>query len=134
MEKINVTVEITENNYSAYINLLPGCVAVGDNFEQLQNNIKSAVDEHVSISREFGDTLPEIFNKDYELVFKFDATSLLQHYKGIFTMSALERLTGINQRQLQRYASGESIPRKSQSDKIARAFHKLGKELWIVSL
>jgi predicted RNase H-like HicB family nuclease len=134
MEKVTVTVEITENNYSAYIDLLPGCVAVGDNFEQLQNNIKTAVHEHLSISREFGEKLPEIFNKNYELIYKFDATSILQHYKGIFTMSALERLTGINQRQLQRYASGESKPRKGQSTKIAQAFNKLGKELLIISL
>jgi len=31
---------------------------------------------------------------------------VLNYYKGIFTLSALERLTGINQKQLQHYASG----------------------------
>ncbi|WP_352421008.1 helix-turn-helix transcriptional regulator [Proteiniphilum sp.] len=71
---------------------------------------------------------------DFELVYKFDAGSILQHYKGIFTNSALERMTGINQRQLQRYASGETKPRVEQAKKISEAFNKLGKELQVVKL
>ena len=125
MEKVIVTVELTDNNYSAYVDLLPGCVAVGDSFEQLQENMKTAIKEHLEISHEFGDPVPEVFNNQVKLVFKFDAGSLLQHYKGIFTLAALERMTGINQRQLQRYASGESKPQQKQSNKIAQAFYKL---------
>ena len=134
MEKVIATVELTDNNYSAYVDILPGCVAVGDTFEQLQENMQTAIKEHLEVSREFGDPVPEVFNNEVELVFKFDAGSLLQHYKGIFTLSALERMTGINQRQLQRYASGESKPQQKQSNKIAQAFHKLGKELTVISL
>lgn len=48
---------------------------------------------------------------------------------GIFTNAAIERLTGINQRQIQRYASGESNPRPEQKMKIKDGLHKLGKEL-----
>lgn len=45
-------------------------------------------------------------NKQYVVISKYDSQSLLQHYKGIFTNSALERITGINQKQIQHYASG----------------------------
>jgi transcriptional regulator with XRE-family HTH domain len=58
----------------------------------------------------------------------------LQHYNGIFTQAALERLTGINQRQLQRYACGANKPRENQAIKITKALHNLGKELLAIEL
>lgn len=134
MEKITVTVEMGSSNYAAFLELLPGCVATGTTFEELQINMKEAVELHLETSREFGDALPEPFQSEYELVYKFDARSLLQHYRGIFTNSALERLTGINQRQLQRYATGESKPRPEQTARITKALHSIGKELLVVEL
>jgi len=43
-------------------------------------------------------------------------------------------MTGINQRQLQRYSSGVSRPRAKQAQKIKSALHQLGKELLAVEL
>lgn len=135
MEKIVVTVELTENNYSAYIDKLPGCVSVGKTFQELKENMKEAVEFHLEGSRADGDPIDPAFDNDsFELAFCFDARSLLQHYSGIFTNSALERLTGINQRQLQRYASGQTKPRTEQSERIVSALHKLGTELLVVEL
>jgi len=134
MEKVDVIVELTENNYAAYIDILPGCVSTGKTFIQLQKNMREALDFHLETSREFGDEIPAIFHSAYELVFKFDPESLLLHYKGIFTNSAFERLTGINQRQLQRYAVGKSKPLPAQSRKITKALHDLGRELLMVEL
>lgn len=134
MEKVDVIVELTENNYAAYIDILPGCVSTGKTFIQLQKNMREALDFHLETSREFGDEIPAIFDSAYELVFKFDPESLLLHYKGIFTNSAFERLTGINQRQLQRYAVGKSKPLPAQSRKITKALHDLGRELLMVEL
>lgn len=134
MEKINVIVELAENNYAAYIPKLPGCVSTGKTFEELQRNLQEAIDFHLNGMREDGENIPKEFIDEYELAFHFDAESLLQHYKGIFTNSALERITGINQRQLQRYASGISKPRPEQAKKIQNALHSLGKELLGVQL
>lgn len=134
MEKIKVTVELTDNNYSAFIETLPGCVSTGETFEELQKNMQEAVEFHLETSREFGDEIPEEFNNNFELYYKFDTESLLFHYKGIFTNSAFERITGINQRQLQRYASGKSKPLPAQTEKISNALHNLGRELLVVDL
>ena len=134
MGKVIVTVELTENNYSSYIDVLPGCVATGKTFEELKINMKEAVEFHLDGSREDGIYIDPVFDKPYELVYKFDTQSLLQHYKGIFTNTALHRLTGINERQLQRYASGETKPRPEQAKKISEALHGLGKELLVVEL
>lgn len=134
MDKIVVTVEVTDNNYAAYMESLPGCVSTGKTFNELKTNMLEAVAGHLEISREFGDEIPEPFNGDYELSFRFDTQSLLQHYRGIFTNAALQRLTGINQRQLQHYASGISRPRPEQEQKIEAALHHLGQELLAVEL
>jgi len=132
MEKVIVTVEMTDNNYAAYLDKLPGCVSTGKTFEELKNNIAEAVEFHLEGMREDGDQIP--FEADYQLVYLFDPESLLRHYNGIFTNAALQRLTGINQRQMQRYSSGVSRPRKEQAARISQALHCLGKELLAVEL
>ena len=134
MEKVIVTVELSENNYSAFLEYLPGCVSIGETFEELKNNIKEAVEFHLDGMREEREEIPAIFDGEYQFVFQFDPQSLLQHYNGIFTNAALERITGINQRQLQRYSNGISKPRHQQAEKIKNALHKLGKELMVVEL
>ena len=129
MKNVTVTVEMTDNNYSAYIEALPGCVTTGKTMDELKTNMQEAIEGHIEVSREFGDKIPEVFDGEYCLDFSFDTESLLTHYKGIFTNSALEKLTGINQRQLQRYASGKSRPMRPQQMKIQKALHRLGEEL-----
>lgn len=54
---------------------------------------------------------------------------LLEEYKKIIPYSSLEKLTGINQRQLQRYGSGKTIPREEQCKRIKEALNLLGKQL-----
>ena len=132
MEKVFVTVELTDNNYSAYLEYLPGCVSTGKTFEDLKKNISEAVAFHIEGMVEDGETIP--FDVQYELAYRFDPESLLQHYNGILTNASLQRLTGINQRQLQRYATGVSKPRQEQATKITTALHHLGKELLAVEL
>ena len=134
MTNIIVTVEMTENNYSAYIETLPGCVTTGKTMNEIKANMQEAIEGHIEVSREFGDDIPAEFEGEYRLVFRFDTECLLAHYKGIITNSALERLTGINQRQLQRYASGKSRPMRPQQVKIQKALHRLGAELLDVEM
>ena len=132
MKKVFVTVELTENNYSAFLENLPGCVSTGKTFEELKKNISEAVAFHIEGMLEDGETIP--FDSQYEFVYRFDPESLFQHYNGIFTNASLQRLTGINQRQLQRYATGVSKPRNEQATKITNALHYLGQELLAVEL
>ena len=126
MKNVIVTVEKSENNYSACIETLWGCVTTGKTMSELKRNMYEAVEFHLEGMVEDGIAIPEPFNEEYQLVFRFDTECLLTHYKGIFTNSALERMTGINQRQLQRYASGRSRPMKPQQMKIQKALHRLG--------
>lgn len=63
-----------------------------------------------------------------------DVESVLDFYSGIFTKAGLERITGINQKQLWHYASGARKPRPEQAVKLESALHKLGEELLAISL
>lgn len=134
MEKIIVIVGITEKNYSASVDIAEGiAVATGKTFNDLKSEMESAVKFHLECMAEDGEEIPAKF-KDYELVYKFDPQSLLTHYSGIFSNTALEKMTGINNKQLQRYSSGASKPRAAQSEKIAKALHDLAEELRVVDL
>lgn len=93
-----------------------------------------SIDTFVSECEELGCDIPEELQGDYELVFKMDVRSLLEFYSGIFSKAGLERITGINQKQLWHYASGGRNPRPEQSLKLEKALHKLGEELLSISL
>jgi len=58
----------------------------------------------------------------------------LQFYQGIFSYSALENITGINQKQLAHYAAGRSKPRKRQSEKIASGLRTLAEEMMCITV
>ena len=78
--------------------------------------------------------IPEVLSSCFEIAFEFDVQSLLSIYEGIFSKSGLEKLTGINQKQLWHYAKGISKPRPEQLRKIESALHRLGSELLSLSL
>ncbi|MDR2414457.1 MAG: hypothetical protein LBD64_05690 [Odoribacteraceae bacterium] len=78
---------------------------------------------------EGGEEYPSVLDGDYAIAYQFDVESLLYFYDGIFTRSALERITGINQKQLAHYASGLHKPRREQERKIKDALRALGQEL-----
>lgn len=87
---------------------------------------ETAIDAHFSY--------PAFLDEEFEVVYKFDTQSLLQYYAGVITPSALERLSGIHQKQLWNYLHGRSKPRKKQVERIEKALHTLGSELISIAL
>jgi hypothetical protein len=71
-------------------------------------------------------------NKPFEEVefdFHYDVASFLSYYSKVLTLSGLERLTGVNQRQLGHYASGHRRPRPAMVQKIEAALHKFSQDI-----
>ena len=135
MFKLKATIESTENNYSAFIENLDGVVATGATIAEIKANLIDAVDDYIETCKEFGCELPEgLKENDFSIDFQMDVKSLLTIYNGIFTKAGLERITGINQKQLWHYANGSSVPRRAQVLKIEKALHSLGEDLISVSL
>lgn len=134
MHTLRVIIERADNNYSAYIDGLDGIIATGKTIDEIKMGMIESIGTFVSECEELGCDIPEELQGDYELVFKMDVRSLLEFYSGIFSKAGLERITGINQKQLWHYASGGRNPRPEQSLKLEKALHKLGEELLSISL
>lgn len=54
-----IVIEKAENNYSAYVPDLPGCVATGETIEETRQQINEAVEFHLRGLREDGLPIPE---------------------------------------------------------------------------
>ena len=85
--------------------------------------------EAVKLLKAYSTDVPNILKGEYEVEYSFDTQSFLSHYSTIFTKAAMERMTGINQRQISRYACGLRHPRKTQIAKFNSAIRLLSQEL-----
>lgn len=131
---LTVIIEKADNNYSAYIDGIDGIVTTGNSIDEIKKNMVEAIELYVETCKELDLECPEELEGDYQLNFKMDVKSLLEFYSGIFTKAGLERITGINQKQLWHYASGNRNPRPEQKIRIETALHKLGEDLLSINL
>ena len=127
--RIKVIIEHAGSNFSAYVADVDGIAVTGDSIDEIKFNMCEAIADFIEVNEEFGLETPEVLKGEYELVFELDVCSLLKIYEGIFSKSGLEKLTGINQKQLWHYANGKSRPRPAQRLKIEQGLHRLGNEL-----
>lgn len=61
--------------------------------------------------------------------FHYDVASFLSYYSKVITLAGLEKLTGVNQRQLSHYATGHRRPRPAMVKKIEEALHHFSKDI-----
>jgi predicted RNase H-like HicB family nuclease len=54
-----VVVEKAENNFSAYVPDLPGCIAAAESLEEVLELIREAVDFHLEGMREAGEEISQ---------------------------------------------------------------------------
>ncbi len=132
MKKVKIIIERTNDGFSAYADNVEGIYAAGDTVTEVKRSVEEAIS--LLVTHNQPKHIPQILKGPYTLEYAFDVESLLAYYKGIFTNSALERLTGINQRLIQQYSSGSKKPREKQRKKIELALHGLGEELLSVRL
>lgn len=124
MKKVEVIVENTGRNLSAYIENAP-IITVGNTLKEIEDNMREAVSLYLE-----DNTAPcEVLTGEFTLVFKLDTATFINCYSGIFTKAALSRITGINERQLWHYAAGVHKPRKKQTEKMRNGISALVGEL-----
>lgn len=66
---------------------------------------------------------------ELEFVFKYDIPSFLQYYAYAFTLAGLERITGVNQKQLGHYIAGVRKPSEKTVRKIEDRIRSFAKDL-----
>ncbi len=132
MKKIKIIIERSKDHFNAYAQDVEGIYGAGETVAEA----KQSIFDSIKLLKKYNEdkNIPKILKDKYELRFKFDTESLLNYYNGIFSKAALERITGINQKQIQHYSTGLKKPRTAQIKKIETALHKLGAELMAVEL
>ena len=59
MREFAVIYEQGEHNWGAIVPDLPGCVSIGDTLEQVQVNVKEAIELYLEELQERGEPIPE---------------------------------------------------------------------------
>ncbi len=133
MEKLIVNICASADSFGAYAENAEGIYGAGDTIDEAKADVLKSI-------KETKENLPRsqwpeaLRGESYDIEWKYDTQTLLNHFAGIFTNAALERLTGINQKQLWNYANGVSKPRAEAKKKIQTALNRLGRELVALSL
>jgi predicted RNase H-like HicB family nuclease len=58
MRKYAIVIEHGPNNLSAYVPDLPGCITTGETTEEIERNIREAIELHLEGMREDGEPIP----------------------------------------------------------------------------
>ena len=127
MNRLVINICASNDSFGAYSENCEGIFAAGDSIESCKRDVIKAIELIKSELPE--DRWPEPIRDVYEIVWKYDTQSLLLHFSSIMTLSGIERLTGINQKQLWSYMHGRSKPRARQKENIKKSLHRFGQEL-----
>lgn len=131
MKIIRVVIGRSKDFFGAHSENVRGINGGGETIEE----VKKSVLECIEIIKTFDDrNIPAALKGEYEIEWKLDVGSFLTYYKGIFSQTGIARLTGINEKQLNHYASGLKKPRPAQARRIEAALHQLGSELLALKL
>lgn len=132
MEKIIIVVEKSKDYYDAYSENCDGIYAAGGSIEEVKKDVESAI---AAIKNNLPqEQWPNQIKSDYEIEYKLDVQSFLEYYKGYMSLSGLEKITGINQKQLSNYLNNRSKPRRRQAEKINEGLRNFAKELLSITL
>ena len=135
MEKLIIQIGASADHFGGFATNIEGISGAGNTVEECKANIFEGLKMMIKYSEKSYCNAPKwLVDGEYEIEYRYDVQSILQHYANVFTKPALEKLTGINQKQLHHYATGLKKPRLEQRKKIESALHKLGNELLTVQL
>ena len=133
MGTVNVVVEKTNTGYSAYMPDVPGVVSVGDTFNELRKNVEEALTLYLETSNEYGDKLPEVLLKEYQLAFRFDIQTFMEWLSKVMSQKGLSNIAGMNESLISQYANGVKNPGPKQLKRMESALHQFADDLHAIS-
>ncbi len=125
--KIKVFIEKSEYGYSAYMDDNPldyGCIGEGKTVEETMADFLACYEEMKAHYAKEGKPF-----QDAEFDFCYDTASFLSEYAGVFSLSGLEKLTGVSQAQLGHFLHGRRKPNRKTIEKIQAGVNRFAKEL-----
>lgn len=127
MGKLKMTICASKDSFGAYSENCDGIWAAGDTVEQCKADVLKVIGIYKKDYPE--ERWPEPLKGEVEIEWAYDAESFMLYYGSLLSLSGLERITGIHQKQLWAYMHGRSKPRQAQKGKIIDAMHKFAREL-----
>lgn len=116
-----------DGRYSVYIEQKKypyGIIGTGASVKEAKEDFEAGYKEMKQYVESLGDRFEEA-----ELSFKYDIPSFLQDYAFAFSLAGLERITGVNQKQLGHYISGYRKPSGKTVRKIEEGIHAFSSQL-----
>jgi len=108
-----------------YISSVPfGLLGQGNTVSEAIDDFHNSYGEIKAMYQAEGNECPML-----EFEFKYDMPSFLQYYAYAFTLAGLERITGVNQRQLSHYINGVKKPGEKTVRKIENRIHVFANEI-----
>lgn len=104
-----------------------GIIGTGATVQTTMEDFEEGLQEMKEYVESTGSSFPEI-----SISFKYDIPSFLQEYAYAFSLAGLERITGVNQKQLGHYISGYRKPSPRTAKKIESKIHAFARELTAV--
>lgn len=96
-----------------------GIIGTGDTISEAKEDFLAGYEEMKAHFQDTGERFVEA-----EFVFRYDIPSFLEEFAYAFTLSGLERITGINQKQLGHYVSGYRKPSAKTIKRMEDGIHR----------
>lgn len=127
-----MNISASKDMFGAFSENCDGIYAAGDTIEATKADAYEAIRLIKKNLPE--DRWPEQIKGEFEIEWKFDVPSFLEYYGSIMSLSGMEKLTGINQKQLSNYLHHRAVPRQKQADRIINGLHKFAREILSITL
>ena len=125
-------IEKSKDFFDAYSDNCDGIYAAGDSVQAVKEDAMRAIE---GIKRNLPeDRWPKQIKGDFEIEWKFDVPSFLEYYGDYLSLAGLQRMTGINQKQLSNYLHHRAVPRQKQADRIINGLHSFAREILSITL
>lgn len=131
-KKIVMVIEKSEDYFSAYSDNCEGIYAAGESIDAVKADTYKAIELiKKNLPKE---RWPEEIKGEFDIEWKLDVQSFLEYYSRYMSLAGIERVTGINQKQLSNYLNHRAVPRHKQAERIINGIHKFANELLSITL
>ena len=124
MKTLTAIIERNEDAFFAYINEIEGCVAGGENYEEVKTNLEQIIREFREEDIEIGKQLEKGYNIKYEV----DLESVFNLIPEV-NITQLAKLIKMNPGLLRQYVSGSKKASEKQTNKVMEGIRRLTDKL-----
>lgn len=101
-----------------------GIIGTGDTVKEALDDFQGGYEDMREAVEQAGGTFEEA-----KVVYRYDVPSFLQEFAYAFTLAGLQRITGINQKQLGHYVSGHRKPSPKTIRRMEEGIHRFCEQL-----